>query len=345
MDGTNFAQVTSAKTTWNCTGNYGCNPNQPSAPGVVRSGPGQALWSWPVVPIAFNNITLNLAEMKDKTASATPGVCAAGQTYGCYFAPSGGSGKGYRAKFLSDGRMELYRVTATRPTWEYGSAAGWRQENTLILTDTPVAGSPFTLPTGCPLIFVEDNLWIEGTVKGKISIAAANLGAANPDLVFSGNVDYTTLDGSDGLLALGENRVLVPLDSPDNMTVRGIFIAQKGYFGRHCFRQAPDGTGCGQSAPCNTAGSRNCRVPVSQPKPDSFCGNDYRNCVKRNSMTIYGTVVSSGRVGTKWSCGGSYCSGYNSRTDSYDSKLANDPPPLTPPISDTYKFLQWSQER
>jgi hypothetical protein len=345
MDGTNFAQVTSAKTTWNCTGNYGCSPNQPTAPGVVGSGPGSALWSSPVVSIAFNNITLNLGDMKNKTASTTPGVCTVGQTYGCYFAPSGGSNRGYHAKFLSDGRMELYRVTATRSTWEYNSSTGWAQENNLILADTPVAGSPFTLPTSCGMVFVEDKLWVEGTVKGKISIAAADLGAADPDLILSGNIDYTTLDGSDGLLALGENRVLVPLDSPNDMIVRGIFMAQKGYFGRHCFRIGTDGTGCSVNTPCNSGGNNFCRVPVSSPPATSFCGNDYRNCVKRNSMTIYGTVVSSGRVGTKWNCGGSYCSGYSSRTDSYDSKLATDPPPLTPAISDTYKFLEWSQDK
>jgi hypothetical protein len=344
MDGTNFAQVTSAKPTWNCTGNYGCNPNQPAAPGVVGSGPGSALWSSPVVPIAFNNITLNLGEMKDKTASTTSGVCTVGQSYGCYFASLGGSNKGYHARFLSDGRMELYRVTATRPTWEYNSSGGWVQENNIILADTPVAGSPFTLPASCPMVFVEDKLWIDGTVKGKISIAAANLGAADPDLILSGNINYTTLDGSDGLLAIGENRVLVPLDSPNDMTVRGIFMAQKGYFGRHCFRLALDGTGCSESAPCNTGGNNHCRVPVSQPSAGSFCGTNYRNCVKRNSMTIYGTVVSSGRVGTKWSCGGSYCSGYSTRIYSYDSKHAKKTPPFAPPINHTYKFLQWSQD-
>jgi hypothetical protein len=345
MEGTNFAQVTSAKTTWNCTGSYGCSPDNSNAPGVVGGGPGFALWSWPVIPVVFNNITLSLGDMKTKTASTTPGICVAGQAYGCYFAPSGGSNRGYRAKFLNDGRMELYRVTATRSTWEMNAAGVWAQENNLILADTPVAGSPFTLPTACPMVFVEDKLWVEGTVKGKISIAAADLGAIDPDLILSGNIEYTTLDGSDGLLAIGENRALVPLDSPDNMTIRGIFMAQKGYFGRHCFRIAPDGTGCGQAAPCNSGGNNFCRVPVSSPPAGSFCGNDYRNCAKRNSMTIYGTIVSSGRVGTKWNCGGSYCSGYNTRTDSYDSKLANDPPPLTPAISDTYKFLQWSQDR
>lgn len=326
MDGTNFAQVTSAKTTWNCTTGYGCTPANASAPGVVGGGPGFALWSWPVVPVDFAAVTLNLGDMKNKTASTTPSVCTAGQTYGCYFPASGGVNKGYHAVFLNNGTMNLYKVTATRSTNEYNSSTGNQAENNLIRTQVLVAGSPFTLPTACPMVFVEDKLWIDGTVKGKISIAAADLGAADPDLILSGNIEYTTLSGSDGLLAIGENRVLVSFDSPNDMTTRGIFLAQKGYFGRNYINTNPSGS----------------------PFGGTFCAA-WDNCRKRNSMTIYGTVVSNGRVGTKWNCtppaGGVYCQGYNFRTDSYDSRLANDPPPMTPAISDTYKFLKWTQDK
>jgi hypothetical protein len=213
-------------------------------------------------------------------------------------------------------------VASTKSTIEQDTSGILSTENNIIATQNLVAGSPFTLPTACPMIFVEDKLWVDGTVKGKISIAAADLGATDPDLILSGNIGYTTLNGSDGLLAIGENRVLVPLESPNDMTARGIFIAQKGYFGRNYITAIPSGS----------------------PPSGSFCGGSWNNCLLRNSMTLYGTVVSNGRVGTKWNCG-YYCQGYNTRTDSYDSKLANNPPPLTPTISDQYKFLEWRQER
>jgi hypothetical protein len=58
-------------------------------------------------------------------------------------------------------------------------------------------------------------------------------------------------------------------------------------------------------------------------------------------MNIYGTVVSKGRVGTKWGT----ISGYATRIDNYDSSLFNDPPPLTPYTEDTYKFVQWTQDQ
>lgn len=321
MDGSNSAQVTSAKTTWTCTSSFGCSPNATKA-GVFGAGAGSALWSWPVPIVDFAAVTLNLGDMKNKTASTTPAVCAGGQTYGCYFSPSGGSNKGYHVVFLNDGRMNVYKVATTKSTTEQDPAGNTATENNIIATQNLVAGSPFTLPTACPVVFVEDKLWIDGTVKGKISIAAADLGATDPDMILSGNIDYTTLNGADSLLAIGENRVLVPLESPETMTARGIFVAQKGYFGRNYITALPSGS----------------------PPGGSPCGNNWNNCLKQTSMTIYGTVVSNGRVGTKWTDGGgSFLQGYDTRTDSYDSKISSDPPPLTPTISSQYKFLKWSQ--
>ncbi len=63
-----------------------------------------------------------------------------------------------------------------------------------------------------------------------------------------------------------------------------------------------------------------------------------------------GTIVSNGRVGTKWGytiwpqCVNSW-SGYNVRYNSYDRKLATDPPPLTPYVSSEYKFVEWGEKK
>ena len=66
--------------------------------------------------------------------------------------------------------------------------------------------------------------------------------------------------------------------------------------------------------------------------------------VKRNSLEITGTIVSNGRVGTSWSCGGVFCSGYETRINSYDRKQAVDPPPLTPFVDSEYRFIEWREE-
>ena len=145
-----------------------------------------------------------------------------------------------------------------------------------------------------------------------MTVVAANISNPNvdPDIIIQEDINYTTLDGSDGLTAIAQNSVLIPLESPDNLSIRGIFIAQNGYFGRNLY-------------PC------------------WYSPNDHRN-----SLKTYGSIVSNGRVGTKWGysgggCGSGQWSGYNSRENLYDRNLATDPPPLTPFTSDDFRFIEW----
>ena len=100
-----------------------------------------------------------------------------------------------------------------------------------------IPSNPYTIPSACSAIFIEDNIWPEGVIKGKVSVASANLitPGVDTDIVLLGNIDYTTTDGSDGLVLIGENRILIGPQSPSNMTLKGIFIAQKGRFGRNCY--------------------------------------------------------------------------------------------------------------
>jgi hypothetical protein len=136
------------------------------------------------------------------------------------------------------------------------------------------------------------------------------------DVILSGNITYSATDGSDGLTLIAENALLIPLLSPDYMELRGIFIAQKDQVGRHHY---------------TSSGSY--RVPAS-----------YTSYVKQSQLTIVGTIVSNGRVGTQWTSGGVWTSGYGIRNNAYDRRLATDPPPLTPYTSDEYRFVEWREE-
>jgi lipoprotein-anchoring transpeptidase ErfK/SrfK len=60
--------------------------------------------------------------------------------------------------------------------------------------------------------------------------------------------------------------------------------------------------------------------------------------VTRSTLNTNGTVVSNGRVGTKWTSGGTFVSGYSQRNDTYDRTLAQNPPPFTPTTSDDFKI-------
>jgi len=309
MDGTNNSTVTSAVSTWQCTSSFGCSPTQ-TKNGVFGAGPGNTLWSYPVPQIDFTGITVNLVDMKSKAINAG----------GLYFGSVGGTptnGRGYHAIFKNNGTVDVYRVTSAVGVWGFSDLSGWQQEYHIINNKTLLGN--YTIPSACSVVFFEDKVWIEGVVKGKVMVVAADVTQASydPDLVISNNITYaSSTAGTDGITAIGENNVIIPLNSPNTLDVNGIFIAQKGAFGRNHY---------------TTSGSND--VPSS-----------YDNYVLRSAMTITGTVVSNGRVGTKWTCGGTYCSGYATRVDSYDRKLADDPPPFTPYTSSDFKFVRWLEQ-
>ncbi|MBX9906815.1 hypothetical protein K2X96_02885 [Patescibacteria group bacterium] len=307
MDGTNQSTVSSGVETWLCTPGFGCSPTT-TRNGVFGAGPNNDLWSFPSPPISFTGLSVDLALIKAKA-----------QGSGRYFAPSGNFG--YHIVFRNNGTFDLYRVTGTQSVAGYTTEAGWASERHIISSQTLVGN--YTIPPSCSVIFVEDKLWIDGTLTNKVTVAAANVITAGvaPDLILEGNITYAT--STAGLLAVGEGSVLIPLDSPDVMTINGIFVAQTGRFGRNHYCQSE----CDSDNPGNE-GVSNALDPY----------------VTQTSLTVNGTIVSNGREGTKWTSGATVVSGYQTRTNSYDRKLVSDPPPLTPYTSDTYKFIEWREE-
>lgn len=298
MDGTNNSSVTSGVASWLCTDSFGCSPNQ-NVDGVFGAGPNSNLWEFPVISVDFAGLSADLAGMKSEA-----------QADGIYLGPDA---QGRRLVFLPDGTVNVYTVNNTNWVWGYASDEGWHQNNHIITSETYVGN--FTPPTDCSLIFVENNVWIEGTISGKVTVASANLIDPNTDtsVILNDDITYDTYDGSSGLTVIAEDDILIPLLSPENMDLNGIFMAQNGHFGRNYY---------------TTSGSYD--VPWY-----------YDSYVQQNQLDMNGTVVSNGRVGTRWTSGGTFVSGYNERTNTYDRDLAADPPPLTPYVSNNYTFVEW----
>jgi Tfp pilus assembly protein PilX len=305
MDATHNSTVVSSVSTWTCTSSFGCSPNQ-SKPGIFGTGSNPQLWTYPAPQMDFNGISVDLTALKQRAQSS-----------GLFFSGAAGrSGrKGYHLIFQSDGKVRVYKVKNT----SYASSihiddinGDWYQDYDTITSEDYLG--LYTIPSNCPVIFVEDKAWIEGVVKGKVTLAAADLlgGSHDPDLILNGSITYANTNGTDGLTAVAEGSVRYPLVIPTNMTVNGIYIAQKGYYGRNLYT-------CSYS-------------PYHQ----------------RNSLTVSGTVVSNKRVGTKWTysqsgCGSNAWSGFNTRSDSYDRALATDPPPFTPYASSDNTFTTWRE--
>ncbi len=310
MDGTNLSTVTSGQENWVCDGSISCAPGGTGATvdGVYGDGPNNMFWSFPSTPINFTGLTVDLSAMQAKAQTGG----------GRYIGPSGNYG--YRIVFLSNGTIDVYRVTGTTQYWGYTTEAGWVQERHVISATTFVAN--YTIPTSCSVIFVEDKVWLEGVVRGKVTIAAADVDTAgvSPSIILNNNITYA--NATSGLLAIGEQDVLVGLSVPDTMTLNGIFAAQNGRFGRNHY----------------------CTNDCTSTSGDQGLSNALDPYVTRTSLTVNGTIVSNGREGTKWTSGGVFTSGFNTRSNSYDRKLVADPPPLTPKVSDTYEFIEWREK-
>lgn len=297
MDGTHNAAVTSGVTTWSCTSSFGCSPTQ-NVNGVFGAGSQPALWNFPTPPVDFGQVTVDLATLEGYAQN----------NGGIYLGDSGDFG--YFINFLGDGRFTAQVVDTTTQVWEYSTESGWQQERRV----TGTLGTPttYTIPTNCPVVFVEDDIWVEGSVQGKVVLAAARIPdtGSRYSVVLDGDITYANADS--GITIIGQDDVLVGLNVPDIMSINGIFIAQNGKFGRNHYSTA-------------------------------YLPGWLDGFVTRSTLNTTGTVVSRGRVGTKWTSGGTFVSGFNQRNDSYDVDLALDPPPFTPFTSEDYSFNAWQE--
>lgn len=304
MDGTHNAEVTSGQEDWTCfEGDFGCESTQ-TVDGVFGDGSNPELWDFPVPLVDFNGVTVDINVLEDY----------ADNEGGIHYGTASGqiNDRGYRAVFLSNGTIDIYRVWDTDRVYSYTSEDGWAYEYNLRDDETYLGN--FDIPDDCPVVFFQDRVWLEGVVSGKVVLVAADIASSqsNPDVILDGNITYATNSIVDGITVIAENDILVNLTTPDIMTINGIFIAQEGRFGRNHYHTY-------------------------------YLSSSLDPFVTRSILNTNGTVVSRGRVGTKWTSGGTFVSGYNQRNDSYDPGIATNPPPFTPETSDTYLFRLWQE--
>ena len=305
MDGTANAPVSSSLSTWSCDSSFGCSPTATKA-GVFGAGSNQSLWSYPTPQVDFTGIAANFSSLK--TTATASGI------YLPRFSTSSGHNPnphvGYHLIFNSNGTVTVKKVTkVTSLTVTPVNSADSTTDYTLINTESNFQTS--TLPASCGLIFVEDNTWIEGAIPSKITIVVAGVADTTfkPDIVLTDNITYVATDGSDGLTVIGAHDILIAPDSPQTMTLNGLFIAQSGAFGRNLYS----------------------------------CPGSYE---PRGTLTILGTTVSNLRTGTRWvnGCGGGSDAGYQTRIDAFDRQNSTNPPPFTPTTSTQWQFVDWQQK-
>jgi hypothetical protein len=328
MDGTNNSLVESAVTggDWNCDSKFGCYswdcPEHCTieglgcrCPGVAGIGGPKDLWHPnklnvddedlpPTFP--FSGITAELGAIE---------ILAGEQ--GITYPPSGA--EGYHLILNGDGTFDMKIITSLKRIKCYSMENGWSEICDEKIETYGTVWNDVPYSSDCGLIFIEDDLWIEGVVKGKVTIAAD--ATSTTSVIINGNIEYATdpPDGSDSLAVITKKNILIPVNSPNEMKIHGIFVAQNGHFGRNHYIH-----------------------------PDVYwwhCIWNPQDCfveARRDKLMIYGSIVSYGRVGTKWS---GWVSGYNERKNFFDSRLAKDPPPLLPSISPSLEFISWEETK
>lgn len=310
FDGENQSLVTSARDEWVMTSSFGacqlssgCRMEGSNCycPGVFAStlNGNPDLFTYPIPPFNFTGITVDLAQIKSLS-----------QASGIYLPPSqtiNANGKGYRLRFFKNqvtgqSNIEVWIITSLNATNGYSVQDGWQDDRFTINGQSLY--NTFVVQPGCSVIFAEDNIWPEGEVNGKITLASANL--INPNLdtdaILAKNITYSTNNGSDGFALIVERNILIGPQSPTQMNLRGIFIAQKGRFSRNHY-------------------------------PNNF----------RDNLEIHGSIVSNGRVGTQWISGSQTVSGYVQRKSYFDSNLVYNPPPFVPYINPDFVLLNWEE--
>jgi hypothetical protein len=320
MDGTNNSVVSSklGEDEFWCTSGYNCNPAQ-WVDGVFGNGSNDDLWSFPVSEINFATMLADTAPLQGYASAdglylSPTQVYLNGVAQGSAFSSVGGSeSRGFHVVFNSNGTVTVRRVTSTN---SFSSVYDPQTGN--YITDYPDVANEttvgtYTLPSDCGLIYSEAKTWISGTVSGKITIVAADPGSFNPDIILGGtinvsegNISYATTDGTTGLTAIAEHAVRFANRVPNDMSIRGIFVAQSGFYGRYFYAFA------------NPSTSYNLR----------------------NSLTLNGSIVSKLRAGTAYGT----ASGFQNRYTIYDRLQAFDPSAFTPSARVDYGYVLWREE-
>lgn len=228
MDGTNTALVTSAKQTYICGSETGCNPSQ-SRPGVWGSGGDQGLWQFPVPAIDFDSISFDFSNMRSDA-----------QSNGLYLPPSGR--RGYHILFANDGSVRVNTVRNTTYYYGYSPEDNCQRRNEQI-TNEQLYGVYDV--EDVPIIFAEDHLWIEGTVDGRTTVTAARFPIQSNamDIWIPNNIQYKDGDGSDALGIIAQHDIYFTRNIPENFRIDGVLMAQQGKVIRHGYLSS-----CGGSA-------------------------------------------------------------------------------------------------
>ncbi|MDD5144646.1 MAG: hypothetical protein PHW72_00725 [Candidatus Pacebacteria bacterium] len=298
MDGNQNSLFTSDEENYLCGSEHGCDPAE-YKPGIWGAGQGQyeGLWQFPVPTVDFDLITQDLDTLKAEALAS-----------GIYITQP--VDHGYHIRFNANGTMDVFRVKGVKQKVWGWNGVDWVYESNDI--DNEEWQANYVLPVNCSPIFVENNVWVDGTVNGRAVLVAAELPEKSQKMkkiIINGNIDYADSGSSLGLIS--QSDVLIPLYSPDNLSISAAMLAQNGHVFRYYY---PDWS--------------------SEP---------YNTYALRNSITTYGSIITKMFWTFSWvDDEEDVTSGYQNTDMNYDPRLTYSPPPRFP-TSGEYEFLEWEE--
>ena len=271
----------------------------PSSTVAVRSDVFIAGRQFPVPAFDFTGITTDLASIKSQAQSG-----------GHYFTASGALG--YRIVLKTNDTFDLYRVTALHTLSNTctnnssgGSTTGWGSWSIRASNGNTFLQN-YPMPSN-GLIFVEDNLWVEGQVNtARLTIAAGRFpdsAATRPSIVVNNDLLYTNYDGRDVIALISQGDFHVGFLSDNDLRIDAALVAQNGRAGRYYYASA--------------------------------CGGSY----VRSTLTLYGMIATNKRYGFAYTDG----TGYGTRNLNYDANLLYGPPPSFPLTTSQYSTISWEE--
>lgn len=290
FDGVAHNLITSSVATYNDPDHTGGNefgvhthdtPTDPLPPAAVpvRTDVFEAGRQFPVTTLDFNGVLGDLNYMKSEAQS--------GQ--GIYFTGAGANNRGTQIELRADGTFRARQVRNFNSAYSITAYNG--------------SWANYTIPDD-GVIFVEDNVWVSGTISNrKVTIVAADLlGGPAPSVYILNDIRYTNNDGRDIIGIIAQNNIEIAWASENDLRIDAALLAQQGRVGREHY------TSKGYS-------------------PDS-----------KSVITVYGAIATNLRYGFAWTDG----TGYTNRNLYYDNNLLYYPPPYFP-TGTRYELDLWEE--
>lgn len=236
---------------------------------------------FPVAPLDFNGLLGDLSLMKSEAQSGANG-----------------------SRYFDNTRQGRHIILKSNDTFDIRTVQSFNASTNEIINYNG-GWSNYSIPDG-GVIFVENNVWLEGTVDGRrVTVVAANLISASQKTIYLGkDLRYTNYDCTDMIGVIGQNDVEVYRQSNNILRLDAALLAQSGRVGRANY-----------TGPYAT----------------------------RDTITVYGSIVSNQRYGFAWADAmGNHVSGYQTRNLYYDNNLLYCPPPYFP-TGTQYELDLWEE--